>query len=66
LSDGDREIKEDAAHLLFDEARILDGEQPADPRMFCDRMARVLRRGLGKPGAVKVDQRTDLADGETP
>ena len=43
--------KNDAAHLLFDEARILDGERPADARMFCDRLARVLRRGLGKISA---------------
>ena len=46
LGNDDLEIKADAAHLLFDEARILDGEHPADPRMFCDRLARVLRRGL--------------------
>jgi molecular chaperone HtpG len=43
--------KNDAAHLLFDEARILDGERPADARMFCDRLERVLRRGLGKISA---------------
>jgi transposase len=43
--------KNDAAHLLFDEARILDGERPADARMFCDRLARLLRRGLGKISA---------------
>jgi hypothetical protein len=26
--------------------RVLDGERPADARMFCDRMTRLLRRGL--------------------
>jgi molecular chaperone HtpG len=26
LSDGDQSFKEDAAHLLYDEARVLDGE----------------------------------------
>src|ERR1035437_7590908 len=51
LSDDDRAFKQDAAHLLFDAARILDGERPADARMFCDRLARVLRRGLGKISA---------------
>jgi len=51
LSDDDRAFKDDAAHLLFDEARILDGERPADARMFGDRLARVLRRGLGKSNA---------------
>jgi len=48
LSDDDRVFKQDAAHLLFDEARILDGERPEDARMFGDRLARVLRRGLKK------------------
>jgi molecular chaperone HtpG len=48
LSDDDRVFKQDAAHLLFDEARILDGERPEDARMFGDRLARVLRRGLTK------------------
>jgi molecular chaperone HtpG len=47
LNDDDLAFKQDAAHLLFDEARILDGERPADARMFCERMARLLRRGLG-------------------
>ena len=48
LSDDDRAFKQDAVHLLFDEARILDGELPEDARLFGDRLARVLRRGLGK------------------
>ncbi|MCC7347189.1 MAG: molecular chaperone HtpG [Variibacter sp.] len=46
LGDDERACKEDAAHFLFDEARILDGERPLDPRAFCDRMGRILRRGL--------------------
>jgi molecular chaperone HtpG len=46
LGDGDRAFKEDAAHLLFDEARVLDGERPADARQFSDRLGRVLGRGL--------------------
>ena len=48
LSDDDLAFKQDAVHLLFDEARILDGDRPADARMFSDRMASVLRRSLGK------------------
>jgi len=48
LSEDDRAFKQDAAHLLFDEARILDGERPADARLFSDRIARVLRRSLGR------------------
>jgi molecular chaperone HtpG len=51
LSDEERPFKQDAAHLLLDEARILDGERPADAKLFSDRLARLLRRGLGKrPG----------------
>jgi molecular chaperone HtpG len=46
LGDADRAFKEDATHLLFDEARVLDGERPADARLFCDRLGRVLGRGL--------------------
>ena len=46
LADEDKALKEDAAHLLFEEARILDGERPDDPRAFSDRMARVLKRAL--------------------
>jgi molecular chaperone HtpG len=46
LGDDDRAFKADAAHLLFDEARVLDGERPADAKMFCDRLARLMRRVL--------------------
>jgi molecular chaperone HtpG len=46
LGEDERPFKEDAAHLLLDEARVLDGERPTDARAFSDRLARVLRRGL--------------------
>jgi len=46
LGDGEQAFKEDAVHLLFDEARVLDGDRPADARLFSDRLARVLGRGL--------------------
>jgi molecular chaperone HtpG len=49
LGDSDRQLKEDAAHLLLDEARVLDGERPSDARAFSDRLARVLGRSL-RPG----------------
>ena len=48
LGDGEQTLKEDAAHLLFDEARVLEGERPADPRAFSERLARVLGRSVGK------------------
>jgi molecular chaperone HtpG len=46
LDDSERAFKEDAAHLLLDEARVLDGERPADARLFSERLARLLERGL--------------------
>jgi molecular chaperone HtpG len=46
LGDGDNAFKEDAAHLLFDEARVLEGDRPADAKAFSARLARLLGRGL--------------------
>ena len=46
LGEGDRGFKEDAAQLLFDEARLRDGERPADAKAFSDRLTRVLGRGV--------------------
>ena len=34
---------EDAAQLLLDEARILDGELPTDAKAFSQRLARIMR-----------------------
>jgi molecular chaperone HtpG len=51
LPDEDNELKQDAAHLLFEEARILDGDRPDNPRAFSDRMARVLKRALETKGS---------------
>ena len=42
----DMVLREDAAHLLFDEARILDGERVADPKAFSSRLARIMLRGV--------------------
>ncbi|NKJ01685.1 molecular chaperone HtpG [Novosphingobium sp. SG707] len=38
------ELRADAAHLLLDEARIIDGEQPLDPRAFAERLGRLMAR----------------------
>jgi molecular chaperone HtpG len=46
LGDGEQEFKEDAAHLLYEEARLLDGDRPLDARSFSQRLGRVLKRGL--------------------
>jgi molecular chaperone HtpG len=48
LSDDDPAVKQDAAHLLLDDARVLDGDRPADARSFSERLTRVLSRGLGR------------------
>jgi molecular chaperone HtpG len=36
----------DLAGLLLDQARILDGELPADPARFAERLNRYVARGL--------------------
>jgi molecular chaperone HtpG len=45
FGDKDKTFSEDAVQLLFDEARILDGEAPSDPHAFAERLSRVLKRG---------------------
>jgi len=42
LCEGD--LRDDAARLLLDEARIADGELPSDPRAFSARLSRVIAR----------------------
>lgn len=37
-------LRADAPHLLLDEARIADGEQPLDPRAFAERLGRLIQR----------------------
>lgn len=37
---------DDAALLLFDQARIVEGEPPADPVAFARRMVAVMEKGL--------------------
>jgi molecular chaperone HtpG len=47
LAEDETALREDAAHLLLDEARIADGEAPLDPRGFAARLARVIERAAG-------------------
>jgi molecular chaperone HtpG len=51
LGEDERTLKEDAAHLLLDEARVLEGDRPADARSFSERLARVLGKCAGKGAA---------------
>ncbi|QND55840.1 molecular chaperone HtpG [Mesorhizobium huakuii] len=48
LGEEDQAFKDDAAHLLYDEARVLDGDKPADARAFSARLARLIERGISK------------------
>lgn len=45
--DGEDELLKDAAHLLFDQARIVEGETPADPSAFARRLGSVMSRAFG-------------------
>lgn len=40
-------FRTDAAWLLLEQARILDGDKPKDPRLFAERLARLFSRALG-------------------
>ncbi len=46
LGDGEIAFREDAAHLLLDEALVADGDRPRDAKAFSARLARVLGRGM--------------------
>ncbi|BCG72076.1 chaperone protein HtpG [Mesorhizobium sp. 113-1-2] len=48
LGEDEQAFKDDAAHLLYDEARVLDGDKPADARAFSQRLARLIERGISK------------------
>ncbi len=41
-------FREDAAWLLLDEARILDGDKPTNPRAFAERQARLFTLAIGQ------------------
>jgi molecular chaperone HtpG len=46
LAEAEAEFKQDIAKFLFDEARVLEGDRPADAKEFSNRLARLIRRGL--------------------
>jgi molecular chaperone HtpG len=45
-AEGARPELEEAAFLLLDQARIIEGETPSDPSAFSRRMAAVMARSL--------------------
>lgn len=46
LGDGDLPFRQDVVHLLYDEARVLDGDKPADAKAFSQRMSRLIARSV--------------------
>lgn len=46
-AEGERAVVEDSAWLLHDEARIMDGELPADAAAFAARLRRVMEKAAG-------------------
>jgi molecular chaperone HtpG len=44
--EGASPVLEEAAHLMLDQARILEGERVADPRAFARRLGAMMERGL--------------------
>ncbi|CDX40951.1 molecular chaperone HSP90 family [Mesorhizobium sp. SOD10] len=48
LGEDEKAFKEDAAYLLYDEARVLDGDKPANAKAFSARLARLIDRGLAR------------------
>jgi len=45
-SGGSEEFRTDAVQLLLDQARVLDGDRPQDPRAFAERLSRLFERAL--------------------
>ncbi|WP_275787327.1 molecular chaperone HtpG [Pararhizobium gei] len=45
-SSGSEGFRTDAVKLLLDQARVLDGDKPEDPRAFAERLSRLFERAL--------------------
>ncbi|MCV9962165.1 molecular chaperone HtpG [Pararhizobium sp. BT-229] len=45
-SGGSDDFRTDAVQLLLDQARVLDGDKPQDPRAFAERLSRLFERAL--------------------
>jgi molecular chaperone HtpG len=44
---GDKEVVQDAAHLLLDQARAAEGQPPADAAAFARRLTRLMQSAIG-------------------
>jgi molecular chaperone HtpG len=45
--EADKSLVEDSAWLVFDEARLLEGEAPNDATAFAARLRRIMEKALG-------------------
>ena len=44
--EADPALRQDLAHMLYDEARVLDGDKPLDAKAFAERLGRIVGRVL--------------------
>jgi len=51
VGQADKEALDDVIWLIFDEARLMDGEKPADASRFAARLTRVLTKAVAEPRA---------------
>ncbi|HET6379156.1 MAG TPA: molecular chaperone HtpG [Methylocella sp.] len=51
LGESGKEKTEDLVWLLYDEARLMEGEKPANPAHFAARLTKVLLDAAGQPGS---------------
>ena len=54
LEDGAAATLRDTVWLLFDQARIIEGETPSDPQAFARRLSGLLLKGTGLPPVVSA------------
>ena len=49
VGQADKEALNDVIWLIFDEARLMDGEKPADAARFAARLTRILVKSVAEP-----------------
>jgi molecular chaperone HtpG len=59
LSDEDLPFRQDMVHLLYDEARILDGDKPKDAKVFSQRISTLIERSLAVTPPSPGENRSD-------
>ncbi len=52
VGQADKEALNDVIWLIFDEARLMDGEKPADAARFAARLTRILIKAVAEPGTA--------------